>query len=499
MDQPRLGGLLIALSSFGITRLFVAETIRVDMALPFLIAGLAPLLVGLLLTVYGVVLAVGPFSSQYVSTIARWHVTGVAAMAVVFAITGFEQILSTGTIAVGEQTRLLIANVLLGGAVGGTLTGIQSGRFRRREAEVRRSANRALFVNRLLKHEVVNAITIIDGHAELLRESDAGRSVAAIRRAVDRIDSTIEEVGTVARDRPTSAGIDVERMVRDVIKDVRAEYDHAVDLSVRTADSEVAADERIALLVRELLVNAATHGDATSTVTIDGSAHAVELSVSDHGPGLPESQRSLLNEGTFPEYDDPSTGFGLQLVRLLATQFGGDVRVRDTSEEGGTTVTVSLPRSDPAAGGGASIGLSLPALTRAVGAGLLGGVAMGGYFQLTTGLFPVIGSLYGVAIPLVGWLTHLFHSAIFGLLFVTGVTSTRLSRVASGPVRASALGLGWGMVLWLLAAGILMPIWLSIVGVPTSIPNLSRAGFVGHAVWGVVVGATVWWLDGFEM
>jgi two-component system OmpR family sensor kinase len=137
-QRVRVGGLVVALSGFAITRLFVVEALQVDAAVPFLIAGVVPLVVGLALTVYGVALALGPFTSDYVNTVARWHVLGVGAMLVVFAITGLEGLLTGDGFRLGNDAPLLVANVLLGGAVGGTLTGVRSGRTVQQRREIRR-------------------------------------------------------------------------------------------------------------------------------------------------------------------------------------------------------------------------------------------------------------------------------------------------------------------------------------------------------------------------
>jgi len=67
----------------------------------------------------------------------------------------------------------------------------------------------------------------------------------------------------------------------------------------------------------------------------------------------------------------------------------------------------------------------------------------------------VIGSLYGVGSPLAGWVSHLFHSVVFGLLY---------------------------------AAGVVMPLWLQFVGIEATVPNTTLPGIVGHVVWGAVLG-----------
>jgi len=477
----------VALSGFAITRLFVVEALAVDVALPFLVAGLLPLVVGLALTVYGVALALGPFTPRYVNTVARWHVLGVGVMLVVFSITGLEGLLAGEGFRLGNGAPLLVANVLLGGAVGGTLTGIRSGRTVQQRREIQRSANQALLVNRLLKHEVINAATVVDGYASMLETTDGDRSesVGAIRESVDRIKSTVEEVGTMAESRDRSSRVDAAEIVREQVAAV--EGGDAVGLSVEATEATVAADERLAIVLRELLENALTHGGDDVAVEVRERPHALDLTVADAGPGLPPAQRALLEDGEFPEYDDPTAGFGLQFVRLLVVEYGGEIAVEDR-EGGGTEITVTLSRTGGRRVSAEAVGLSTSAVGRGVFAGLVAGVAMGGFYQLTTGLLPVIGSLYGIESPLIGWVTHLFHSAVFGLLFA-GICSV-VSVTRSGPdsVRAALLGLGWGTVLWLVGAGTIMPVWLGLVGGSATAPSYSLAGFVGHALWGIVAG-----------
>ncbi len=59
-----------------------------------------------------------------------------------------------------------------------------------------------------------------------------------------------------------------------------------------------------------------------------------------------------------------------------------------------------------------------------------------------------------------------------------------------GPPRGTVAGVAWGTVLWLVAAGVVMPIWLQVVGIPSPLPNLPRLGFLSHALWGVILGGT---------
>lgn len=488
----RGGGLGVALLGFAITRLFVAEAIRIQGAAAYVVAALLPLVVGLGFTVFGVALAVGAFSPRYVRAVARWTFLGVVGVVVVLATTALGTELGSGTGVVVAEAPLLVANVLLGGAVAGAVIGDRSATNRGQRREIRRQANRAVFVVRLLRHEVLNAASIVRGHAGLLLEENQSRqhSVDAIQDATDRIESTVADVGLLA-ERDTESGlrrVASGPVLREAVAAVTDAHPRAeITVSDLPADDEVWADERLSIVFEELLTNATEHGDSGRVeVTASANSRGVRFTVTDDGPGLDDAERRLLERGEFPEYDDPASGFGLQLVQLLVDRYGGTVAVDDDGDR--TSVSVTIPRERTDIGVSAGIGVSFPNLYRAVVAGLVAGSAMGLVFATTTGLLPVIGALYGVENPVVGWVTHLFHSVVFALLFAAGCS--RFPRVGSRPASLVVAGVGWGAVLWLVAAGVVMPLWLRLLGTPAPVPNLMPLGFVGHAVWGLVLGAT---------
>jgi hypothetical protein len=367
-----------------------------------------------------------------------------------------------------------------------------------------RGANRAKFINRLLRHEVLNAATIVDGHAELLREdgADRERSVDAIRRGAARIESTVNGVGTIADDRAdgtVSLAAAVGAAVGSTCETDPSERAPSIDFDLPDAvvdapDGDtvdpsdpfsVEADDRLPEVFGRLIEHAVDVRDAAQ-VRVDTSMerHAVAVTLADDGAPLSDRQVDVLERGSFPEYDDPTNGFALQAASLLVGEYDGSISV-DPGDE--NRVTVRLPRSstDTAV---ATVGVGYPALRRAVTAGVGAGLVMGALYQTTTGSLPVIGALYGVESPTIGWITHLFHSAVFALLFVAGVSRSGLGARARSPLGASAAGLAWGTLLWLVAAGLVMPVWLRTVGVPATLPNLPPVGLLAHGLWGVTLG-----------
>ncbi|TQQ79259.1 HAMP domain-containing histidine kinase [Halonotius terrestris] len=490
----RIGGLVIAGLGFLITRLYVAETVIVGEPVAFGLVSLPPLVIGLGLTVYGVVLAVGRFSPLYVRTVTIWCLLGIVGLATLLVATQLGAILREGMMATLIQSQLLIGNLLLGGAVVGVLIGDRAAANARKREEIRRTANRAAFVNRLLRHDVLNAAAIIEGHAGLLTETpDRPDSVSAIDNAAGTIKRTINEVGRIAspnEDREIKT-VRLEPTLERAVGELRESHpDREIRVDPVPGDLTVAADDRLDIVVTELVENALMYGgDDPVRVEIESTPQSVAISVVDGGAGLPADQRELLTTGRFPEYDDPDAGFGLQAVSLLVGRYGGQITTAGGEDSDDPhRVTVQLPREPLSGSVTDTTGISFPAVARATTTGLFAGVLMGSFLQLTAGNLPVIGALYSVSHAGIGWVTHLFHSVIFALLFATGYQYTDRGASLSPPLRASLFGLGWGTVLWFVAAGFVMPVWLLALGQSAMLPMLTPLGFVAHAIWGVALG-----------
>jgi hypothetical protein len=135
------------------------------------------------------------------------------------------------------------------------------------------------------------------------------------------------------------------------------------------------------------------------------------------------------------------------------------------------------------------------AIAGAVG-GLLAGLVFGIMMTVMTaptpdgGRMPMMGMVamvVGSTSLLVGWIYHLFNSAVIGALFgwVFGERTTSYGRGAS-------LGAAWGAVWWVLGALILMPLFLGMpifasLRMPPMRP-VAMMSLVGHLMFGVLLG-----------
>ncbi|MGH6927488.1 MAG: hypothetical protein ACREEV_04145 [Dongiaceae bacterium] len=135
-------------------------------------------------------------------------------------------------------------------------------------------------------------------------------------------------------------------------------------------------------------------------------------------------------------------------------------------------------------------------------AGLMGGVVFGLMMQMMTapmpdgGQIPVIamvGQIVGSSTVGVGWLYHLFNSAVIGAIF-GWLLGDRVHGYASALGWGAAYGFAW----WIIGGLILMPILLGMPAfAPLMMPPMRMVGIgslVGHLIYGSILGGAFAWL-----
>jgi PAS domain S-box-containing protein len=218
-----------------------------------------------------------------------------------------------------------------------------------REATRRKRRERLIRVlNRVLRHNLRNDMTVVRGYAEQLRRELTGEAATTAGRIVDATDRLIE-LGETARELQRTVANAPEIEARNVVSPVRTATDR---IDERYPDASIVLDApetvmarsapRLEIALEELLDNAAKHGGDHPSVEVSVTADGDEVTiiVADDGPGLPEQERAVLAGGRETPLEHGS-GLGLWLVYWIVASLEGDLELPAT--ETGTTVVVRLP------------------------------------------------------------------------------------------------------------------------------------------------------------
>lgn len=244
------------------------------------------------------------------------------------------------------------------GAAAGVLIGLNRGQAARNErlAEQTDDQRETLrFVLQLLRHDLKNDLTTIDGYADLLERSlDDETDREYLGHIDDRTDAMrdlLETAGAIVQSE-TGRGSLEEVNLSVALRELASHTDATCpDVDVETDVDDglvVRADGLVDELFRNLLENAVAHNptdDPTVTITaraVGGDGGVVEVVIADDGAGIPESIRERAFEAGVHGRDSDGEGLGLYLVRKLASAYDASIDV-DSSATGGTAITVRFP------------------------------------------------------------------------------------------------------------------------------------------------------------
>ncbi|MFC7020290.1 MULTISPECIES: PAS domain S-box protein [Haloarcula] len=220
--------------------------------------------------------------------------------------------------------------------------------------EQRDRERRLQVLNRVLRHNLRNDLTVVLGLAdELQSRIDDERRLELLER-LQRKASEVAELSDRARQieqsaRREEAGrkpVDVPTVVEDLVAVSRREFDGDIVTDVPET-AAAAADGRFRRILDELVENAKTHAGESPTVEVDVdvSPETVSVTVADDGPGLPEHELAVVTGREPITQLSHGSGLGLWLVVWVTESYGGTVDFEE-SAAGGAAVTLTLPRTD---------------------------------------------------------------------------------------------------------------------------------------------------------
>lgn len=212
-------------------------------------------------------------------------------------------------------------------------------------------------INRVLRHNIRNELTVLAGSLHELPPSVDDDVVARVEGSLDRLShlSGHSETLRTVWETDSTQSIDVVPALADITAEIRAERPAVVVETSLPEAAAVRAHPKLEVALDELVTNAVVHNDpADLRVDVrvtrpDEHADTVRIEIADTGTGIPEGEASLV--GCQEETDlEHGRGLGLWLAYWIVEKSDGDLDI-DAEPGRGTRVTIDLPAvSEPAAG-----------------------------------------------------------------------------------------------------------------------------------------------------
>lgn len=201
---------------------------------------------------------------------------------------------------------------------------------------------------RILRHNLRNDLTIIQGYIDLLIDqieqphTDSER----LRQTLNRLITLAEKSGElrqIAQMAPHFDELSVTALLYENIAAVEEEYPAATFTLSGPDEVQLLAFPSLETAVYELLENVAKHAgtDPTCSITIESSADAVTIEIADNGSGLPEDEHRVL-QGEPEKPLAHGSGVGLWIVWWIIDIHDGTIQTSVTPS--GTSITVMIPR-----------------------------------------------------------------------------------------------------------------------------------------------------------
>lgn len=189
-------------------------------------------------------------------------------------------------------------------------------------------------VNSILRHDVLNNLTVIGGSLEIYKMKKDEKFLASATGAVDRSVDLIKkmrEVEMVISPKEMKM-VNLRAVVDEVVKKFLGQK---MRFEVR-GEGFVLADDALGSVFENIINNAMNHsGSDTMAIAIaprnDGFC---DVRISDQGVGIPNEVKPKIWQEGFKYGKSGQSGLGLFIVKKVVERYGGTIVVEDNKPKG---------------------------------------------------------------------------------------------------------------------------------------------------------------------
>ena len=240
------------------------------------------------------------------------------------------------------EERLVQMELITGAGVGSTL-GFSIGRYRAEKEyhadQIADQRDAFLFLNRVLRHHVLNSLQLIEGYASHLEKFDdpeLEHIEEILREQSTHVTNLVSNVRMIVRtftNDPSLEPIDLSNIVATECRSMER-FTENVSIQCDVPPGVfVKSNALLQPVIRDLLQNAIEHTDRDHTrisVTIEETPETARLMIIDNGPGIPDAEKTAIHDTSATG----DRGTGLYLIHRIISQQHGTLRIRDNEPRG---------------------------------------------------------------------------------------------------------------------------------------------------------------------
>ncbi len=228
-----------------------------------------------------------------------------------------------------------------------------AGGLETREETIQKRERRLSVLNRVLRHNVQNDLSVVQSHLEMMPEMGQDRQEDMAETGLEMIDKLLAHSKKADRmDRAMESAqdgvveVDVADIVTSTVEDHRREFPDATIRATTPSSQPVWAVSTLEYAVATLVENACVHAtEPTVEVSVSRQGETVAVTVADDGPGIPESEQEVIGADQETALDHGS-GVGLWLAHLIAEESGGSLVFGDQTDGGQVTLELAAAAVD---------------------------------------------------------------------------------------------------------------------------------------------------------
>lgn len=209
-------------------------------------------------------------------------------------------------------------------------------------------------LNRILRHNLRNELNVITGLNNIIKEETRNKDIESYCEKIDICTSGLTQLTEEARvideiinnTRELSV-LNLETQVKFALDECARNLDTSCVNTDIDSDICVKVGDKLHSVLESVIDNAIRYNNAdqpkVKLYTNNINKKWVEICIQDNGPGIPKSERNIINRDKEISELNHGSGLGLWLTKWIIEKYRGKVQI-ETNKLGGSTVKIKLLR-----------------------------------------------------------------------------------------------------------------------------------------------------------